>query len=455
MRNNDGRVSALHPEADPVTTGRPTNRDVELLAIGAGPSNLGLAVALEELAPDLAENTLLIDRNPTVEWQTGMLLPWAKSQVPFLKDLVTLRNPRSRFTFLNFLKSTGRMNDFVNLGSLLPYRVEISAYLDWVASSLTKVSLQLGQECLRVHPVRDSSGTLTRWVTTLADGSEITSRYLVIAVGRDANIPQPLADLPADRIVHSTRYKQGVAALSKQLPYRVALVGGSQSAAEVYRALRTDLPNSDVAWVMRSIGPTADPSSQFTNELYYPSYVDEFYQAPRAGREWILRELYRTNYSCMTAGMLRDLYAERYRDRLDGRDDRRLITMTDITAAEERDGEVVLELTHRGTDQITRLHRDLVFLGTGFAWRPPQLIQTLTAALGLTEVRVDRGYRLALDEPAEAACYLQGVNESTHGIGDSLLSVLAHRAGDITRDVLNHRESAMPTRRRDSASSTR
>jgi L-ornithine N5-oxygenase len=31
-------------------------REVELLAIGAGPSNLGLAVALEELAPDVAEN---------------------------------------------------------------------------------------------------------------------------------------------------------------------------------------------------------------------------------------------------------------------------------------------------------------------------------------------------------------------------------------------------------------
>lgn len=455
MSDIDARVSARTREADPVTVNGSASREVELLAIGAGPSNLGLAVALEELAPDLAENTLVVDRNRSVEWQTGMLLPWAKSQVPFLKDLVTLRNPRSRFTFLNFLKSTNRLNDFVNLGSLLPYRAEISAYLDWVASSLSRVSVELGQECVRVRPVRDSAGTLTRWAATFANGTEVTSKYLVIAVGRDANVPEPLAGLPKDRVVHSTRYRQAIAGLSKQLPYRVALIGGSQSAAEVFRALRSDLPNSDVAWVMRSIGPTADPSSAFTNELYYPSYVDEFYQSPRTGREWILRELYRTNYSCMTAGMLRDLYAERYRDRLDGRDERRLITMTDVTAAEERDGEVVLELTHRATDEVSRLHRDLVFLGTGFAWQPPRLIRALTAELGLSETRVDRGYRLALDEPAEAACYLQGVNESTHGIGDSLLSVLAHRAGDITRDILSQRETAAPTLRRDSASSTR
>jgi L-ornithine N5-oxygenase len=44
--------------------------------------------------------------------------------------------------------------------------------------------------------------------------------------------------------------------------------------------------------------------------------------------------------------------------------------------------------------------------------------------------------------PSEAACYLQGVNEATHGIADSLLSVAAHRAADITADLLAHRAGA-------------
>ena len=88
---------------------------------------------------------------------------------------------------------------------------------------------------------------------------------------------------------------------------------------------------------------------------------------------------------------------------------------------------------------MTELRRDLVFLGTGFDWRPPKLVQGLAQAIGLTNIEVTRGYRLAIDEPADAACYLQGINEATHGIGDSLLSVLAHRARDITLDVLIHR----------------
>ena len=88
------------------------------------PNGKKVSVALEELAPEVAENSVIIDRNETIQWQSGMLLPWATSQVSFLKDLVTLRNPRSRFTFLNFLRSTGRIDDFINAGSLAPYRLD-------------------------------------------------------------------------------------------------------------------------------------------------------------------------------------------------------------------------------------------------------------------------------------------------------------------------------------------
>src|SRR5256885_1136259 len=131
-----------------------TNRAVELLAIGAGPSNLALAVALEELGFDgLAESSLVIERERSIEWQQGLLVPWAKSQVSFVKDLVTLRNPRSKFSFLNYLHSVGRLDDFINMGSFTPYRVEISEYLRWVAESLTKVRLELGCECVSVEPV--------------------------------------------------------------------------------------------------------------------------------------------------------------------------------------------------------------------------------------------------------------------------------------------------------------
>ncbi|MET9276257.1 SidA/IucD/PvdA family monooxygenase [Kribbella sp. NPDC003557] len=427
--------------------------DVELLAIGAGPSNLGLAVALEELAPDLAASSLLIDRNPSIEWQSGMLMPWATSQVSFLKDLVTQRDPSSRFSFLNHLYETGRLDEFVNMSTFTPYRVEFTEYLRWVAESLTSVRIQLGTECRAVRARRDDSGAVTGWVTSLADGTTITSRYLVYGGSREPNIPPELAGLPKERVIHSTQYRHRVAELSGDLPYRVAVLGSSQSAAEMFRALRDDLPDSDITWLMRSIGLSSDQSSKFTNEMYYPSFVDEFYDAPPEAREQILRELYRTNYSVVTPPMLEHLYADLYLDRFQERTDRRLVTMVDITSAHEAGDELVLELTDRRTGAVTELRRDLIFLGTGFDTRMPRLVRDLASDLGLDRIDVTRQYRLDLDADSTgtsngttnlagstAACYLQGVNEETHGISDSLLSVLAQRSEEICRDILAHRE---------------
>jgi len=417
------------------------DREVELLAIGAGPSNLALAVALEELAPkDLAANSLIIERAAAVEWQPGLLLPWAKSQASFLKDLVTLRNPQSEFSFLNYLFTVGRLDDFINMASFTPYRQEISEYFKWVANSLSMVSLKLNCGCTSVEPRRNAHGRLTGWLTRLADGTTVSSRYLVIGVGRDPYVPPVFAGVPSRRLVHSTQYRPLVAGLDKQFPYRVAVIGSAQSAAEMFMALQTDLPHSQIAWVMRSIGIGAYEKTKFTNELYYPSYVDDFFEARPDAREQLLREMHRTNYSGIEPPFVESLYDEVYLDRLTKASGKEIITMTDINAATATADEVTLQLADRRTGAVTELHRDLVFLGTGFVREMPALIRRLGDALGLDEIQANRQYRLILDEPSSAACYLQGVNDATHGIGDPLLSVVACRAGDIVHDILAHRD---------------
>ena len=59
----------------------------------------------------------------------------------------------------------------------------------------------------------------------------------------------------------------------------------------------------------------------------------------------------------------------------------------------------------------------------------------------LPGVTVDRNYRMVLPPSFTATCHLQGVNEATHGIADSLLSVLAIRSQDIVNDLLAHRRA--------------
>jgi L-ornithine N5-oxygenase len=413
------------------------HRDVELLAIGAGPANLALAVALEELAPaGLAADSLVIEQAGTVAWQPGMLLPEAQSQVSFLKDLVTLRNPCSRFSFVNYLHSVGRLSEFINMGSLWPYRIEISEYFKWVADSLTRVRLEYARRCTAVEPSRDAEGTLTGWMTRLADGSTIRSRYLVMGVGRDVCVPEEFAGLSTRRVIHSTSYVQRIAELPKAVPYRVAVIGGGQSAAEMFDAVQSDLPGCQPTMVMRSIGLKTYENSKFTNELYYPDAVDAFFGARPEARRQILEEMHITNYSGLNPATLEKLYNALYLDRLTGKGRLRVVTMQDVTSAREDSDEVVLELTDRRTGEIEELRCDLVLLGTGFARSMPSLVRRLADALGLERVSVNRAYRLDVPGPATAGCYLQGVNEATHGIADSLLSMQAVRAWEITNDIL-------------------
>jgi L-ornithine N5-oxygenase len=74
-----------------------------LIGIGFGPSNIALAIALKER--ESASGSLqpvFIEKQPRFAWHRDMLLEQAHMQVSFLKDLATLRNPTSRFTFINY-----------------------------------------------------------------------------------------------------------------------------------------------------------------------------------------------------------------------------------------------------------------------------------------------------------------------------------------------------------------
>jgi len=416
------------------------HQQVEILAIGAGPSNLAFAIAIEEMAPaDLAQRTIIIEQHDGVVWQRGMLLPWTQSQVSFLKDLVTMRNPLSRFSFVNFLHSEGRLHDFVNMASFLPFRVEISAYLAWVARSLEHVRVQYGQKCVGVEAVKSPGGIITGWMVTMADGSTIGAKTLVVGAGREARVPEVFRELPAERVIHSTDYSARITGIDPEAAMRVVVIGAAESAAEMLWETHQRLPKSQCAMVMRTVGLDYYQTSKFTNELYFPSFTDKFFDAPAEARKQVLQAMRQTNYAGVTPEMLDTLFRQIYLERLIGQQRLSMITMVDVTSAAVRDDEVVLTLHDRmmGTD---REHRcDLVMLGTGFEPRMPAIVRGAANACGVEQIQVSRAYRLVTPPSVLADCYLQGTNEETHGIADSLISVLAVRAGEIVEDILASR----------------
>jgi L-ornithine N5-monooxygenase len=102
---------------------------------------------------------------------------------------------------------------------------------------------------------------------------------------------------------------------------------------------------------------------------------------------------------------------------------------------------VVLTLMDRMTGLADELRCDVVMLGTGFERKVPSMVQNIAQSVGLDRAEVTRSYRMVMPPTVTAGCYLQGTNEESHGIADSLMSVLAVRSGEIVTDVLAHRTS--------------
>jgi L-ornithine N5-monooxygenase len=420
-----------------------TVQDVGVLAIGAGPANLALAVAIEESgARELAGDTLVLEQHADVKWQRGTLMPWARSQVSFLKDLVTLRNPRSRFSFLSFLHDRGRLDEFVNLGTFHPYRWEMSDYLQWVANSLERVRIRYDARALSIEPTTEN-GVITGWTVTLANGDVIRCRDLVVGGGRDAHVPEVFAGLPADKVVHSSQYLNRIGDVRKDGPLHAVVVGGAQSAAEIFYALHSDLPDSQVTMVVRSIGLQNYQTSKFINEAFFPSYVDDFYDTAPEVRAQILDEMRFANYAGLAPPFLDELYTMLYQQKMLGPQRSSVRSMTEVLDARQDGDEIVLDLHDRKTGKVEPVRCDLAVLGTGYDQRMPAMARELAARLGLDDIAVSRQYRVDIGDAAWGALYLQGVNEKTHGMSDSLISVLAHRSQDIVNDLLARRTAEL------------
>src|SRR5262249_52004559 len=110
------------------------------VGIGAGPANLSLAALFESSTAETAENIALFDRQPGPSWHNRLLHSGVRMQTSWLKDLVSLVDPRHELTFLNYLVSSGRLFALLNAQFDVIPRVEYVRYLAWAAARLHHVT---------------------------------------------------------------------------------------------------------------------------------------------------------------------------------------------------------------------------------------------------------------------------------------------------------------------------
>ncbi|MGI5346816.1 lysine N(6)-hydroxylase/L-ornithine N(5)-oxygenase family protein [Streptomyces sp. CA-250714] len=410
----------------------------DLVGVGFGPANLALAVALEEFE-GTKPRALFLEKRPALSWHPGMLLDDATMQVSFLKDLATIRNPRSGFSFLSYLDDRGRLVDFINHKEFFPSRVEFHDYLEWAAARVAHL-VRYGTEVVAVHPVTEQQ-TVTAFdvVARHPDGAERTVRTRNIVVGTGLVPRMPAGVTSSDRVWHSAELLPRLAELGKPGIGTFAVVGAGQSAAEVTAHLHSRFPESRIHALLPRYGYSPSDDSPFANRVFDPVAVDHFYDAVPAVRERFYEQHSNTNYSVVDLDLINELYRRSYQESVRG--DRRLHfePMCRVVAADSGPDRVRLHIDRLLEGARDQLDADIAVFATGYHPMDAATLLGPTADLckrdSAGRLRVGREYRVETSADVTAGIYLQGGVEHTHGLSASLLSNVAVRAGEILTSI--------------------
>ncbi|MBQ0996587.1 lysine N(6)-hydroxylase/L-ornithine N(5)-oxygenase family protein [Streptomyces nigra] len=429
--------------------GTPTIHDV--IGIGFGPSNVAMAIALSEHNAGPGAQPLraqFFEQQPRFGWHRGMLIDDATMQVSFLKDLVTLRNPASDYSFLCYLKSRGRLIDFINHKSLFPLRIEFHDYFEWAAARVDDL-VSYGHEVVGVMPVlRD--GVVEHLDVTVRSAQGLAvhrARNLVLGTGLRPLMPDGVER--SDRLWHTSELLGRVAAWEGPPPERVVVVGAGQSAAENVAYLHRRFPEAEICAVFSRYGYSPADDSGFANRIFDPEAVDAFYTAPESVKRRLMDYHGNTNYSVVDIDLIDDLYRQMYREKVLGTERLRFLNVSRLTDVKEtEDDRVSATVTSLVTGEETRLDADVVVFATGYGPADPVGLLGEVADRCLRDdegrVRVERDYRVATDDSLRCGIYLQGGTEHTHGITSSLLSNTAVRVGEILDSLLDRDPGPAP-----------
>ena len=269
------------------------------VGVGAGPSNLSLAALFQSAT---SESIALLERAPGPSWHNRLLHTGVRMQTSWMKDLVSMVDPRHELTFLNYLVTTGRLFALMNAQFDVIPRQEYVRYLEWAARRLPNIHYGVNI---------DRIGFGEGGFTVYSDGKPVaTSEHLVIGVGSQPVVPTELAGLPAERAFIADDLNDWLPQMRADLSAPVAVVGGGQTGVEATMKLLSE-GFTNVKWFGRRLWFDTIDDSPCANDVYRPAHVQSLLRMSPATRRRVIKGLNPTGHA-LTPGVLRTLYQANY-----------------------------------------------------------------------------------------------------------------------------------------------
>ncbi|WP_405817008.1 SidA/IucD/PvdA family monooxygenase [Streptomyces sp. NBC_01390] len=409
----------------------------DFIGIGLGPFNLGLA-CLTEPIDEL--DGLFLESKPDFEWHSGMFLDGAHLQTPFMSDLVTLADPTSPYSFLNYLKESGRLYSFYIRENFYPLRVEYDDYCRWAAHKLRSVRFNT-----TVAEVTYADEDELYVVRTVA-GDVHRARKLVLGTGTPPYIPEPCADLAGD-FIHNSQYMRHKREL--QAKESITLVGSGQSAAEIYYDLLSeiDVHGYRLNWVTRSPRFFPLEYTKLTLEMTSPEYVDYFRALPERTRYRLTQEQ-KGLFKGIDGELINEIFDLLYRKNLGGPVPTRLLTNSALntvtyesasgssSGSENSSGTYTLGLRQEEQEKDYTLDTQGLILATGYKYAEPEFLGPVRDRLRYdTQGNFDIARNYTIDTTGRGI-FLQNSGVHTHSITSPDLGMGAYRNSFIIGELL-------------------
>jgi L-ornithine N5-oxygenase len=422
---NNSRVQALHSDA---------------VCIGFGPAGIALSCVFEDAREGgdglgkLSVNYL--EAAPDTQWHRELLLAGTDINHHVFRDLVTPRNPRSRFSFAMYLKARGRLFDFGLLGRPAS-RHEWSDYVRWVSRQVDSHTRFNARVCEILPVVRD--GRLTQLKVETPGGSFVT-RNVVLSSGSAPRIPSLFQGLQGPTLFHTSQFLTRLKAFGSGLPKRWLVVGSGQSASESVLELMTQVSDIQLHSVHRSAGFKLTQLGQFPNRVFAPDHVDYFHRLNHEQRHRFLDWSRSTNYAGIDPDESQKLFSLIYEDAINGQQRLHTHAYSEISQVEKSADGYRVTLTDTFSQLTQVLELDVIVLGTGYQQHLiPPLLSNLQPWLKADldgGLEIDRDYHIATQGACDVKLWVNGLSERSHGISDSQsFSLMALRAQRIAHGL--------------------
>lgn len=409
---------------------------LDFIGIGLGPFNLSLAALLHQQS---SLKYQFFEKHQDFDWHAGIQLPNAMMQVPFMADLVSLVEPTSPYSFLNYLKAHQRLYKFYFRENLYIPRQEYNHYCQWVVQQLEH--LQFGSRVTDIAPILGGFQVITEQKGRL---SVHQTRKLVLGTGTTPKLPQPLQRIAEQHphCLHSSNYlHQG----DQQLSGNVVLIGSGQSAAEIFIDLfdrqinpETGQAKFHLYWLTRSAGFFPMENTPLGLESFSPDYMSYFYHLSQ-DLKTTLPATQANLYKGISAKTIRDIYERLYQRSIGAVD-------THVTLAGHYHLEnaqlvhgknIQLKFLQTQKQQNLNIQASTVIAATGYQYPSLDFLNKLGSKIGLNlqhQWEINENHQLNYQGDGEI--YVQNTDLQHHGVGTPDLGLGAFRSAKIANQIL-------------------